>query len=73
MLQPKQTLAYDIRRDFNAFICMIEGTARLGDTTVSKSEAALLTEGDPTELSAPEPVRLVVIGEKLHGEKNVLR
>lgn len=72
-LQSEQTLTYDIRDDFNAFIYLLEGTVRLGDTVVSRSEAGLLTEGDSILLSAPEPARLVLIGGKPHGEKIVLR
>lgn len=72
-LQPKQTFTHDVRRDFNAFIYVLEGAVKIGDAEVGKGEAALLTEGDSIELSAAEPARLVVIGGKPHGEEIVLR
>jgi quercetin 2,3-dioxygenase len=72
-LQPKQAFTCDVRSDFNVFIYVLEGTVKIGNTVVSKSEAGLLTEGDSVDLSAAEPARIVVIGGKPHGEEIVLR
>jgi redox-sensitive bicupin YhaK (pirin superfamily) len=72
-LQPNRVFTHDVRRDFNAFVYVLEGTVKIADTEVGKSEAALLTEGDTVTLSAVEPARLVVIGGKPHGEEIVLR
>lgn len=72
-LQPNQTFTREVRLDFNAFIYVLEGAVKIGDTEVGKTEAALLTEGDSIELSASEPARLVIIGGKPHGEEIVLR
>jgi redox-sensitive bicupin YhaK (pirin superfamily) len=68
-LQSKQPFTYNIRSDINALIYVIEGTVKLGNTNVSKSNAGLLTRGSWIELSAPKPARLVVIGGKPHGEE----
>lgn len=72
-LQPRRTFTLDINRAFNAFVYVLEGTVKLGNTLLSKSKAGLLTEGKSIELSSPEPARLVVIGGKPHGERIVLR
>jgi redox-sensitive bicupin YhaK (pirin superfamily) len=72
-LEPNRIFTCEVRRDFNAFIYVLEGTAKIGDTEVEKGEAALLKEGDSVALSAAELARLVIIGGKPHGEENVLR
>jgi redox-sensitive bicupin YhaK (pirin superfamily) len=51
-LQPKRTFTHGIKHTFSAFVYVLEGTAKLGNTIVSKSEAGLLTEGELVELSA---------------------
>jgi redox-sensitive bicupin YhaK (pirin superfamily) len=73
MLEPNQTFACDVRRDFNVLIYVLEGIVKLGSAVVSKSFAGLLTNGDSIELSAAEPARFVIIGGKPHGEEIVLR
>jgi len=72
-LQPKRTFIRDISRDLNAFVYVLKGTVKLGNTIVRKSEAGLLTEGESIELSAPESARVVVISGKPHGEQIVLK
>jgi redox-sensitive bicupin YhaK (pirin superfamily) len=72
-LQPKRTFTHDVSLAFNAFVHVLEGTAKLGNTILSKSEAGLLTEGESVELSALKSARVVVIGGKPHGERIVLR
>jgi redox-sensitive bicupin YhaK (pirin superfamily) len=72
-LPPNQPFTHDVRQDFNALIYVLEGTVKIGNTEVGKSEAGLLTEGDSIELSAPAFARLVVIGGKPHGEEIILR
>ncbi|MBT0158406.1 pirin family protein [Candidatus Bathyarchaeota archaeon A05DMB-2] len=72
-LQPKQPFTCEVRKDFNAFIYVLEGTVKIGDTELRKSEAALLTEGDSIGLSAADLARVVVIGGKPHGEDIILR
>ncbi len=72
-LQPSRAFIHDVKQDFNAFVYVLEGTVKIADNEVAKSEAALLTEGDSIELSAAKPARIVVIGGKPHEEEIVLR
>jgi redox-sensitive bicupin YhaK (pirin superfamily) len=72
-LEPNRIFTYGVRRDFNAFIYVLEGTVKIADAEVQKSEAAMLTEGDSVALSSMATARLVIIGGKPHGEEIILK
>lgn len=72
-LQPKRPFTHDIASDFNALVYVLEGTVEANKTTLNKTEAGLLSEGNSIELLATKQARLVVIGGKPHREKIILK
>lgn len=57
-----------LAEDRNAFIHMLEGSVRIGDTRLAAHELAVLGEGDTLSLEAETPARLLVVAGPPLGE-----
>jgi len=65
--------AYELEPEANVFIYTLEGNLAIADSTVKKSEAALLTTGNKVEVKTEKNSRFVLIGGKPHREPIILK
>ena len=65
--------AYELEPQANVFIYTLEGNLAIADSTVKKSEAALLTTGNKVEIKTEKNSRFVLIGGKPHREPIILK
>ncbi|MGB9853757.1 MAG: pirin family protein [Candidatus Bathyarchaeales archaeon] len=74
VISPKKGyFTYKVEPEANVFIYTLEGNLAITDSTLKKSEAALLATGSKVEVKTEKNSRFVLIGGKPHREPIILK